>query len=115
MSVRRQVRVLVVDDDEKAWLDIRELLAGIAELECIPEWASTYDAGIEQIKALAPDVCLLDYQLGGNGGVALLRRVVEVGSRFPIIAVSDEDSVEAVVSAMQAGATNYLLRKDLAS
>jgi formylglycine-generating enzyme required for sulfatase activity/CheY-like chemotaxis protein/predicted Ser/Thr protein kinase len=110
---RRQVRVLVVDDDQEDWQVIRGLLKEIPEFECIPERAETYDVGVQHFNGQAVDLCLLDYHLGEHDGVALLKYAVQSGCRFPILFVSAEDSVDAVVSAMRAGATNYLLRKNL--
>ncbi len=111
----RQVRVLVVDDDESAWLTVRGLLDGVTEFECIAEWVSTYDTGVRHFDGHAPDVCLLDYHLAEHDGIALLKHAVRIGSRFPILFVSAEERVDAIVAAMQAGATNYLLRRDLSS
>ena len=112
-EVRRQIRVLVVDDDPKASQAIRGLLHKITEFECLPELVSDFDAGVEHFNARNIDVCLLDYGLGGRDGVALLKHAANIGVRFPILFLSDERSVDAVVATMQAGASNYLLRKDL--
>jgi len=111
--LRRQVRVLVVDDDPKASQAIRALLEKITDFECLPELASDFDAGLEHFDARAIDICLLDDRLGGRDGVALLKHAVRIGVRFPILFLSDERRVDAVVATMQAGAANYLLRKDL--
>src|SRR5262245_44777018 len=109
----RQVRVLVVDDDQEAWLNLRDMLKGIAEFECIPDWAPDFEAGAQRFDKNAADICLLDYHLAEHDGVALLKHAIRIGARFPILFVSDAEGVDAVVTTMQAGASNYLLRKNL--
>lgn len=114
-SAPRKVRVLVVEDERDAWLAIQQQLKEIRQFECLPEWVSTYEAAVQALDGNAVDLCLLDSHLGEHEGIELLKHAVRVGCKSPIVLLSGQDSAEVAVAAMQAGASNYLLKQSLSS
>ncbi|MGY4517114.1 response regulator [Lysobacter sp. HA18] len=65
------LRILIVDDTRLARQELRTLLAGIGDVECVGE-ADDVPAAREAIARLAPDVLLLDIQMPSGTGFDVL-------------------------------------------
>jgi two-component system NarL family response regulator len=76
--------------------------------------AATAQQGIELFRRYQPDVTLMDLQLGYISGVDAIRaiRAESPSARIVVLTMSQGD--EDVYSALQAGATTYLLKDTLA-
>jgi two-component system LytT family response regulator len=70
------MRVMIVDDERLARSELRRLLAAHGEIEIVGE-AKHADDAVEQIARLSPDLLLLDVQMPGCDGFALLERLDE--------------------------------------
>lgn len=111
------VRVLIVDDHPVVRAGLRGMLGGEPDLDVVGEGASG-DEAVAQVRALSPDVVLLDLRMPGSDGVSATRRIVADGtSRVLILTTYDTDS--DILRAVEAGATGYLLKdtpsRDLAA
>src|SRR5690606_22507871 len=56
------------------------------------------------------DVCFLDLRLGEESGVELLPQLLAAAPWLRVVVVTAHSSVDSAVSAMQAGARNYLVK-----
>ena len=53
-------------------------------------WLSRADEMIGQLKSTPPDICLIDFQLGGRTGIELIEQMQTEGfSRIPTILITD--------------------------
>jgi len=99
------IRVAVVDDDESFARAIGRLLRA-AGFE-----VQVYSAAEMFLPAFTRDSfdCLvLDIQLGGISGLDLGRRLVEMGSKTPVVFVTALEDEEHHRSAQQIGCSTYL-------
>jgi len=103
------VRVLVVDDHPVVRDGIRGMLAGASGIEVVGEAGGGAEA-VEQAESLAPDVVLMDLRMPGVDGVAAIREIVGRGSRSRVLVLTTYDTDREVLSAIEAGATGYLLK-----
>lgn len=99
--------VLVVDDEA----DIRELL----ELSLVRMGLGVQSAGsVAEAKALlqahAFDLCLTDMRLPDGDGLDLVRHIGEHCGDVPVAAITAYGSMENAVSALKAGAFDYLTK-----
>jgi two-component system, LuxR family, response regulator FixJ len=62
------------------------------------------------IERRRPDVAIINYAVGGNEGLAVLRRIKSMRTGMPIFMIGDEPDVDLVVMAMKAGAADVLSR-----
>ena len=76
------MRVLVVDDERLARLELRRLLAGHAAVEVVGEAGSLAGARA-QLAALAPDLVLLNVQLPDGSGYDLLGELLDAQDTAP--------------------------------
>ncbi|MEM9192172.1 MAG: LytTR family DNA-binding domain-containing protein [Myxococcota bacterium] len=98
------MRVLVVDDEPPARRRLQRLLEEIGDVEVVGE-ASTGAEGLEKVRALQPDVMLLDIRMPGMDGLTLAASGADLP---PIVFVTAYD--EHAVAAFEANAVDYLLK-----
>lgn len=107
------IRILVVDDDPgdfemtRAMLDTATRRRGDAyEVE----WASSWGEGLAAIDEERHDVYLVDYVLEDRDGLTLVREARNRGVRKPLIMLTGRGSRDVDVEAMEAGASDYLVK-----
>lgn len=106
-------RILLVDDDEDDYFLVSEML-GRARREMFSlEWASSFSAGHEALQRDEFDAVLVDYDLGERTGVDLIRAAISFGYHAPMILLTGMGSYQVDLEAMQAGAADYLEKKEL--
>jgi len=103
-----RIRVLLVDDDEAAFALTRAILEGIPNAEFSLDWVSTFEEGHAVIGRREHDVYLIDYQLGAESGIELVRRARAELIREPMILLTGKGRWEVDVEAMEAGVSDYL-------
>jgi PAS domain S-box-containing protein len=106
------IKVLLIDDDEDDYILTRELLSEVKFGKYALDWASSYEEGLEVIKRREHHVCLVDYRLGGRSGVQLIREVWKSRLATPMILLTGHGNHDVDVEAMQAGATDYLVKDE---
>lgn len=98
-------RIVVADDDA----GVREALAAALVAqghECIE--ADSAPRALEQIRLNAPDLVLLDLRMPGTPTIDLLPEIVKFDPALPIVIITGFGSIELAVSAMRAGAYDFL-------
>jgi PAS domain S-box-containing protein len=107
------IRVLLVDDDEDDFIITRSLILRAAERRYQLDWINNYDAALAAIQRKEHDICLLDYRLGEQTGLELLRESEAISGRMPMILLTGQGDHEIDLEAMQAGAADYLVKGQL--
>jgi PAS domain S-box-containing protein len=107
------IRVLVVDDDEDDYFMLRDLLGEVRDRKFNLEWASSYEVGKAAISKKAHDVCFLDYRLGAQTGLDLLKESISEGYKVPIILLTGYGEQDVDLEAMQVGAADYLIKDQI--
>ena len=104
------IRVFLLDDHEVVRRGVRELLDAEDDLEVVGE-AGTAELALARIPPTRPHVAILDVRLPDGDGVEVCR---EIRSRQPEIAcimLTSFSDDEALVQAVLAGASGYLLKQ----
>jgi DNA-binding NarL/FixJ family response regulator len=107
--VSAPIRVLVVDDHPVVRDGIRGMLAGASGIEVVGEAGGGAEA-VSLAESLSPDVVLMDLRMPGVDGVAAIREIVERRLRARVLVLTTYDTDREVLSAIEAGATGYLLK-----
>ncbi len=102
------VRVLLVDDHELVRRGVRDRLDDERDIDVVAE-AGTVAEALVVAAATAPDVALVDMRLPDGDGVALCRRLRELGPRCIVLTAFDDE--RALVDAIDAGVSGYLLKQ----
>lgn len=99
--------VLVVDDDPTQ----RRLMQAVLEREgFIVVQADGGQAALDYVAGGSADVCILDMVMPGLSGLETLQLLRQGGFSAPVIVLTANGGVEAVVKAMQAGATDFFVK-----
>jgi len=105
-----RLKVLMVEDDEDDYVLTRDFLAAIQGGDFQMDWVADYDTGLEAIHKAEHDVYLVDYRLGNNNGLELLRAAIARGCQAPIILLTGLGDHKVDSEAMRAGAADYLVK-----
>ncbi len=105
------VKVLLVDDDEDDYIITRELISRISGRYRL-DWVNNFHAGLDAVRRREHDVYLLDYRLGEQTGLELLRESQQF-NRAPMILLTGQGDHEVDMEAMKAGAADYLVKGQL--
>lgn len=100
-------KILITDDD----LSIRIMLQKVLEKEGYTVLtALDGEEGVELAASESPDLILLDLGLPGIDGIEALRQIKKQSPDMAAIMITAEGSIESAVSAMKAGARNYITK-----
>ncbi|MEO6087130.1 MAG: response regulator transcription factor [Umezawaea sp.] len=104
------VRVLLVDDHEVVRRGLREMLDDEDDIQVVAEAGGVAEA-VAQASFARPDVAVVDVQLPDGNGVELCKRLRTLpdGPRCLVLTAFDDE--EALVGAIMAGASGYLLKQ----
>jgi FixJ family two-component response regulator len=99
--------VFVVDDDES----VREALASLVRsADLRVEVFESAQAFLRRPPVDAPSCLVLDVRLEGASGLDLQRRLTELNTEIPIVFITGHGDVPTSVTAMKAGAVEFLLK-----
>lgn len=77
--IKNNVRLLLVEDDEDDYVLTLGLLDDIIAEEYVLTWAATPDEARYHFSRNKHDLCLMDYRLGSEDGLLLLREAPRLG------------------------------------
>jgi DNA-binding NarL/FixJ family response regulator len=105
-----QLRVLLVDDDPLVRTGLSMILGSAADLEVVGE-ASDGDEAVGRVRALEPDVVLMDIRMRRMDGIAATRAVTALPEPPKVLVLTTYDLDEYVFDALAAGAAGFLLKE----
>ena len=103
------IRVLLVDDQPLLRTGFRLILQTEPDIEVVGE-AADGEVALSQVRALHPDVVLMDIRMPRMDGVEATRRLSLVESPPRILVLTTYDLDEYVVESLRAGASGFLLK-----
>lgn len=103
------VRVVIVDDHPVVREGIRRMLETQADIDVVGEAGDGREA-IDLIRALEPDVALIDLQMPVLDGVSALVELARIGTSTAFLVLTTYDTDADIFDAIDAGAAGYLLK-----
>lgn len=108
-AIHRTIRVLVADDHVVVRAGIVALLAGEQDIEVVGE-AVDGEQAVQLALALRPDVVVMDVRMPGLTGDAATARIRERADDVRVLVLTTYESDASILSAIEAGASGYLLK-----
>ena len=108
-----KTKILVVDDDEDDYFFISDYIKEIEGNTFTIDWCKEYNDAIKKIRSASYDVYFVDYRLGNETGLQLLKEAVRMDCECPIILLTGKGNKSIDVEAMKNGATDYLIKSEL--
>lgn len=103
------IRVLVADDQALVRSGFRVILESEPDLVVVGEAGDGF-AVLDQVRALSPDVVLMDIRMPGLDGLAATERLQAMAEAPRVVVLTTFDQNEYVVRALRAGAYGFLLK-----
>ena len=103
------IRVLLVDDHAVVRRGLRGFLELLKDFDVVGE-AENGREGVAAAERLAPDVVLMDLLMPEMGGLEAIAAIKAAHPEIEIVAVTSFIEEEKVTSALEAGASGYLLK-----
>jgi DNA-binding NtrC family response regulator len=101
-------QTVFVIEDERA---VRRALERLLEREGYKvTGAESAEVALAALKDVAPDAVCLDIELPGMSGLDALGRILQIHPEVPVLMLTSESAVEAVVRAMRQGAYDYIAK-----
>jgi len=103
------IRVMIVDDHPVVRNGLIGMFDGEAGFEVVGDAGDGAEA-VRRARALAPDVILMDLRMPEMDGVTAISALAAAGSSARVLVLTTYDTDSDVLSAIEAGATGYLLK-----
>lgn len=106
------IHLLVVDDAESQYILIRHQLSALMrDIEF--SYARDAKEALAQVSSTTFDVMLVDYSLGEDSGIALIRELHKRNIDTPMILMTGHGNREVDLQAMESGAVDYIDKGEL--
>ena len=106
-------RVLVADDQAPFRRAARSVLSATADFELVAE-ATSGEEAVALVRALRPDIVLMDVTMAGIGGIEAARSIAETYPETMTILLSTRREEDLPPQARTCGAAAYLHKSDFA-
>jgi DNA-binding NarL/FixJ family response regulator len=103
------VRVLLVDDHALIRDGLRRAFEQTDDLEVVGEAASCEEA-LAMVRAFAPDVAVVDVNLGDGSGIDLAKQLRAMRSDLGLVICTMYEGDEHLLGALEAGASGFVLK-----
>jgi two-component system response regulator DevR len=107
---QRRLTIFLLDDHEVVRRGMAELLQAVPGFEIVGE-AGTAEQALARIFAVRPDVAVLDARLPDGSGIDVCRQVRAQMPTTRCLILTSYDDDDAVLTAVLAGASGYLLKE----
>jgi two-component system response regulator RegA len=102
------MRVLIIDDDETFNRVLSRALVRRGGFEA--EGATDAGSAIARARLAPPDCVVLDLNLGGSSGLALIEPLLAINPECRIVVLTGYASIATAVDAVKLGAVQYLAK-----
>lgn len=106
----KPIRVLLVDDHEVVRTGIKSMLDAEDDITVVGE-AGTVEDGVRRVGYDDPDVVIMDVRLPDGSGVEACRDILDRFSDVKVLMLTSFADEEALMSAILAGASGYVLKR----
>jgi NarL family two-component system response regulator LiaR len=104
-----KISVLIVDDHSVVRQGLRTYLELLEDINIVGEAENGLEA-VKHVRRQQPDIVLMDLVMPGINGVEATRQAIAVSPSTKVIVLTSFSEDDLVFSAIEAGATGYLLK-----
>ncbi len=105
-----KVKILLVDDDEEDYLITRDLIDDFPNGKYQLDWINNYPEALAEIKKDLYDVYLIDYRLGPDSGLDLVKTAMDEGLVRPFLLLTGQGDQEIDEQARKTGVVDYVVK-----
>ncbi|HET8654617.1 MAG TPA: response regulator transcription factor [Longimicrobiaceae bacterium] len=101
------IRVLLADDHPVLRAGLRALLGLESDMEVVGD-VGTGEEALECVRALRPDVVVMDLAMPGVGGLEATRRIIALGQGTRVLVLTSHAEDEYLRPVLEAGGSGYV-------
>ncbi len=105
----KKIRVMLVEDHILMRVGLKTTAEGEPDMEVIAEVADGRQV-LENYRRHKPDVVLLDLRLPGMDGIQIIKQLRQEAAEVRIVVLSSYGGGDDITSAIQSGASGYVLK-----
>tara|TARA_B100001142_G_scaffold216555_1_gene214715 strand:- start:454 stop:1071 length:618 start_codon:yes stop_codon:yes gene_type:complete len=107
------INIVIVDDHDIVRAGLKRLLENQENIEVVGDFG-TGEIAYEFIRKNNVDVVIMDLSMPGKGGIESTRQIKKQFPKINILILSMHDNPTMAKKVMDAGATGYILKNDIA-
>lgn len=111
----KPIRILHIEDNETNVVRIQDLLNSVGEGACTVDLADGFDDGLQSLADGEYDICLANLRAGGGDGLQFIRKIIDRRYQMPVIMLAAAGDRKVDITAMAAGAADFLIREELST
>ena len=104
---RRVVKVLLADDHKVVRAGLKAVLESNDRVDVVGE-ASSGEEAVERVRALEPDIVIMELGVPGMDGIRAIRAITALGPATRVLVFTVHDDDEYLEAALDAGAAGFL-------
>jgi DNA-binding NarL/FixJ family response regulator len=104
------VRVLLVDDDDLMRAGLKAVLSSDERVQVVGEAGNGREA-VERVRALRPDLVLMDVRMPDLDGIAATREITAASTDAKVVILTTFEQDDYIFGALNAGASGFLLKR----
>lgn len=108
-QAKADLRVVLVDDHPMVRVGLRAVLEHLGGVDVVGE-AGDGEQAVTTVRALAPDVVVMDLSMPGMSGIEATRRLVDADPDLGVLVLTMSEDDASVFAALRAGARGYVLK-----
>jgi DNA-binding NarL/FixJ family response regulator len=105
-----RVRVVLVDDDDLMRAGLRSVLSSDETIDVVGEAGDGREA-VDRIRALRPDLVLMDIRMPDLDGISATREVLATSPDVKVVVLTTFEQDDYIFDALSAGASGFLLKR----
>ena len=103
------MRIAFIEEDKILFGKLNMLLYGDVDFKVVAAFTSAEEA-LTKLKEVSPEAILIDMALHGIPGIKLIKEVKKMMPHIDVVAYSNLEDRQTVISAIKAGVTGYILK-----
>lgn len=113
--LHKGTKILMIDDDEEDFMIVRDIIHEIDHHKYTIDWVSSYEDGLKTISEKRHDIYLVDFRIGINTGLDLIKEAKRAGCDVPLIIQTGQNDIEIDKQVLEAGASDFLIKGSLSA
>jgi len=113
LNKKDAIRVLIVDDDQDDYFLTKDTLDDVPGVAYDVTGQFSYQSALGSIAKEEFDICLVDYRLGAQSGLDLIKEVRGLGLVVPMVLLTGVGDHNLDIAVMNAGADDYLTKGEI--
>src|ERR1700756_69333 len=107
------LKILIIDDDEDDYFITSQYLEEITEFNVTCNWCYKIDEALTKLTQNNYDAYFIDYRLGAETGLEVLKEAIAKGCIKPVILLTGKGNAQIDRLAVEHGAYDYLIKGEL--